>query len=98
MLRDEWQFGGFPIAEKGARREAFNLVLSMPAGTNEVAVLRAARDFAANEFGAPNSHQRNKRKIVHLVDSGQKTAADSARLFNFHPTVARLLARSRLTK
>jgi DNA invertase Pin-like site-specific DNA recombinase len=54
---------------------------------------------AASAAAAPNSHQRNKRKIVHLVDSGQKTAADSARLFNVHPsTVARLLARSRLTK
>jgi hypothetical protein len=39
-----------------------------------------------------------QKKIVHLVDSGQKTAADSARLFNVHPsTVARLLARSKPT-
>lgn len=49
-LKDEWQYGGFPIAEEGARREAFNIVLSMPAGTNELAVKRAARDFAASEF------------------------------------------------
>ena len=40
-----------------------------------------------------------QKEIVHLVDSGQKTAADSARLFNVHPsTVARLLARNKLTK
>ena len=51
-LRYEWQNGGFPIPEEsGSRREAFNIVLSMPAGTNELAVKRAARDFAASEFG-----------------------------------------------
>lgn len=49
-LRDEWQFGGFPIPEEGGPRQAFNIVLSMPAGTSELAVLRAARDFAAAEF------------------------------------------------
>ena len=36
-------------------------------------------------------------EIVHLVDAGDKTAADAARLFNVHPsTVARLLARRAL--
>jgi hypothetical protein len=50
-LRDEWRDGGFPIADEGQRKEAFNLILSMPAGTSEVAVLRAARDFARAEFG-----------------------------------------------
>lgn len=49
-LRDEWQFGGFPIDAKDDRRQAFNVVLSMPAGTDESAVLGAARDFAAAEF------------------------------------------------
>lgn len=41
--------------------------------------------------------QLQQMEVVHLVDSGQKTAADAARLFNVHPsTVARLLARSKL--
>ena len=31
-------------------RESFHLVLSMPEGTDELAVKRAARDFAAREF------------------------------------------------
>lgn len=53
-LRDEWMHGGFQIPEEGSKREAFNIVLSMPEGTSEVAVKRAARDFAAREF--PN-HQ-----------------------------------------
>lgn len=39
------------------------------------------------------AHQREE--IVQLVTSGQKTAADVARLFNIHPsTVSRLLQRS----
>lgn len=49
-LRDEWQFGGFPIPEESGLRQAFNIVLSMPAGTSELAVMRAARDFAGTEF------------------------------------------------
>lgn len=49
-LRDEWQHGGFAIPDEGTRREAFNIVLSMPAGTDPIAVKRAARDFAAGEF------------------------------------------------
>lgn len=50
-LRDEWQVsGGFRIPEDGTRRESFNIVFSMPEGTNELAVKRAVRDFAAREF------------------------------------------------
>ncbi len=49
-LRDEWQLGGFAIDENATSRQAFNIILSMPAGTSEVAVLRAAREFAATEF------------------------------------------------
>ena len=41
-----------------------------------------------------NAHQ--EQEIVHLVNSGQKTAADTARLFNVHPaTVSRLQQRSK---
>jgi hypothetical protein len=49
-LRDEWQYGGAPIPDESNVRDAFNIVLSMPAGTDERAVKRAARDFAAREF------------------------------------------------
>ncbi|MGD9817818.1 MAG: recombinase family protein [Desulfomonilaceae bacterium] len=39
-----------------------------------------------------NTHQQ--QEIISLVQSGQKTAADAARLFNVHPaTVSRLLQR-----
>jgi hypothetical protein len=50
-LRQAWGEGGYPIPEDSTKREAINIVLSMPEGTDELAVLRAARDFAAAEFG-----------------------------------------------
>lgn len=49
-LREDWAYGGFAIPEEGRTREAFNIVLSMPEGTDELAVKRAVRDFAAREF------------------------------------------------
>ncbi|ESQ92517.1 relaxase/mobilization nuclease domain-containing protein [Asticcacaulis benevestitus] len=51
MLRDEWKYGGFQVAEEGEVKDAFNIVLSMPEGTPALAVKNAARDFAAREFG-----------------------------------------------
>lgn len=39
--------------------------------------------------------ENQEKEIVQLVNSGQKTGADAARLFNVHPsTVSRLLARA----
>ena len=52
-LADEWRFGGSLIpddAEPGHRREAFNIMLSMPRGTDPLSVQRAARDFAQAEL------------------------------------------------
>jgi hypothetical protein len=49
-LRDEWRFGGFAIDDNTTTRQAFSIILSMPAGASDVAVLRAAREFAASEF------------------------------------------------
>lgn len=54
-LRDEWKFGLYGIPEESQRKEAFNIVLSMPPGTDRNAVTDAARAFAAAEFG--NNHQ-----------------------------------------
>lgn len=63
-LRDEWQHGGFQVVEEGTKREAFNIVLSMPAGTDPLAVKRAARDFASREF---ENHQY--AMALHTFDS-----------------------------
>lgn len=49
-LSDEWQVGGFPIADTSSRREAYNIVFSMPAGTDAIALHRAVRTFAKDEF------------------------------------------------
>jgi hypothetical protein len=51
QLRDDWQHGGAYIADEPGRfREAFHVVFSMPEGTDELAMKRAVRDFAAREF------------------------------------------------
>ena len=52
-LADDWRFGGTlidDIAEPGQRREAFNIMLSMPHGTDPLTVQRAAREFAREEL------------------------------------------------
>ena len=52
-LADEWRFGGSLIpddAEPGRRREAYNIMLSMPRGTDPLTVQRAAREFAQAEL------------------------------------------------
>ena len=50
-LADAWQFGGWGVPETSTHREVFNILLSMPPGTDRRAVRDAARDFAALEFG-----------------------------------------------
>jgi hypothetical protein len=52
-LADEWRFGGSLIpddGEPGHRREAFNIMLSMPRGTDPLTVQWAAREFAKTEL------------------------------------------------
>jgi len=50
-LTKTWQLGGWGIPDTSTRREVFNILLSMPPGTNRQAVRDAARDFATLEFG-----------------------------------------------
>jgi hypothetical protein len=72
-LRDlvwQWQYGGSYIAETSHRREAFNIMLSMPNGVDALTVQRAAREFAHAELGdhrwvmVLHDHQANPH--VHL--------------------------------
>lgn len=49
-LADDWQYGEVKIEETSNRREAMNIVLSMPEGTDPLAVKRAGRDFAEREL------------------------------------------------
>jgi hypothetical protein len=51
-LADEWRVGGSRIPEDAGpgRREAFNIMLSMPCGTDPLIVQKAAREFALAEL------------------------------------------------
>ena len=49
-LTDDWRFGGSLIDDVGFRREAFNIMLSMPRGTDPLIVQKAAREFAQTEL------------------------------------------------
>lgn len=69
-VRDDWRGGGIPY-ENGKKREAFNIVLSMPPGTDRPAVKNAARAFAAELFGNHQyvfaAHDDEKHPHVHLA-------------------------------
>jgi hypothetical protein len=69
-LAEQWRCGGSFIDETSQRREAFNIMLSMPSGTDPLMVQRAAREFARSELGdhryvmVLHDHQANPH--VHL--------------------------------
>jgi hypothetical protein len=70
-LGDDWQVSGAYVPEISARKEAFHITLSMPAGTDEQGLQDAVWAFAAKEFadhkyvGVFHGHQANPH--VHLV-------------------------------
>lgn len=70
-LVDQWRCSGGRIPERSERREAFNIMLSMPAGTKPEIVRNAAREFAKSELGnhrfvmVLHTHQANPH--VHLA-------------------------------
>ena len=49
-VAEQWRYAGSQIPQQSERREAFNIVLSMPRGTDPQFVLRAAREFAKAEL------------------------------------------------
>ncbi|MBU9597631.1 relaxase/mobilization nuclease domain-containing protein [Burkholderia multivorans] len=82
-LTDAWHLGGWGIPEESRRREVFNVLLSMPPGTNRQAVRDAARAFAAEEFGDGRryvfaAHDDEAHPHVHL--SVQVRGPDGRRL------------------
>lgn len=71
-VRDAWAKGKIGIPKEGERRrEAFNIILSMPPGTDRQAVKDAARQFAAEQFGNHQyvfaAHEDEKHPHVHLA-------------------------------
>jgi hypothetical protein len=69
-LLEDWRLGGSLIEDVSPRREAFNIMLSMPRGTDPLTVQRAAREFAKVELAdhkyvmVLHDHQANPH--VHL--------------------------------
>ncbi len=71
-VRDSWAKGKIGIPYEGEKRkEAFNIVLSMPPGTDRQAVKDAAREFAKEQFGNHQyvfaAHDDEKHPHVHLA-------------------------------
>ena len=99
-LERQWRFGGAYIGDVGHRHEAFNVMLSMPRGTDPLIVQRAAREFAKIEFAdhryvmVLHDHQANPH--VHLsvkVESkhGQRLNPRKADLQRWQETFAERL-------
>jgi hypothetical protein len=99
-IERQWRFGGAYIGEEGHRREAFNVMLSMPRGTDPLTVQRAAREFAKIEFGdhryvmVLHDHQANPH--VHLSvkaesKHGQRLNPRKADLHRWRETFAERL-------
>jgi hypothetical protein len=88
-IERQWQFGGAYIGEESHRREAFNIMLSMPRGTDPLIVQKAAREFAKTEFAdhryvmVLHDHQANPH--VHL-----SVKAESRRGHRLNPRKADL--------
>jgi hypothetical protein len=91
-LTKTWELGGWGIPETSTRREVFNILLSMPPGTDRQAVRDAARDFAALEFGDGRAyvfaaHDDEAHPHVHL--SVQVRGTDGRRLNPRHKDLQR---------
>jgi hypothetical protein len=102
-LVDQWRLGGSRIPEQSPRREAFNIMLSMPRGTDPLTVQRAAREFAQAELAAHryvmvlHTHQANPH--VHLSvraesKQGQRLNPRKADLQRWRETFAERLRSS----
>jgi len=99
-LVDDWRFGGTLIGDVSPRREAFNIMLSMPRGTDPLAVQRAARDFVQEELKdhkyvmVLHDHQANPHVHISLraeSKHGKRLNPRKADLQRWRETFARRL-------
>jgi hypothetical protein len=99
-LADDWRYGGRLIEDTSPRREALNIMLSMPRGSDPATVLWAASQFAKAELAdhkypmVLHDHQANPH--VHLsvrVESkhGQRLNPRKADLHRWRETFAKKL-------
>jgi hypothetical protein len=76
-VADQWRRAGSRIPETSARREAFNVMLSMPAGTDSRIVKQAAREFAKAELAnhryvmVLHTHQANPHVHISVRAEGR---------------------------
>jgi hypothetical protein len=76
-IADQWRFGGTRIPEVSERREAFNIMLSMPSGTDARVVRKAAREFAKAELAnhryvmVLHTHQTNPHVHISVRAEGR---------------------------
>lgn len=99
-LAEQWRYGGSLIGEHSPRREAFNLMLSMPRGTDPQCVLQAAREFARIELSDHRYvmvlHEHQENPHVHLSVraesmNGQRLNPRKADLHRWRETFAERL-------
>jgi relaxase-like protein len=88
-LVEQWRYGGSEIPTTSARREAINIILSMPRGTDPLTVQRAAREFAKAEFADHRYvmvlHDHQTHPHVHLSVRAESNHGD-----RLHPRKADL--------
>src|SRR3990167_3929264 len=76
-IADQWRLGGTRIPEVSERRGAFNIMLSMPAGTDALALRHAAREFAKAELAnhryvmVQHTHQANPHVHISVRAEGR---------------------------
>ena len=76
-IADQWRFGGTRIPEVSERREAFNIMLSMPTGTDARVLKQAAREFAKAELAnhryvmVLHTHQANPHVHISVRAEGR---------------------------
>jgi len=99
-LADDWRYGGSRIDDVSDRREAFNIMLSMPRGSDPLIVQRAAREFVQAELAdhkvvmVLHDHQANPH--VHISvraesKHGQRLNPRKADLHRWRETFAEKL-------
>lgn len=85
-LSDRWRYGGARIPEVSHRREAVNLMLSMPHGTDPALVLAAARAFARAELPdnlyAMVLHEHQAHPHVHLTVRTESRSGERLRTWS----------------
>jgi len=89
-LAEQWRHGGALIPEEGQRREALNIMLSMPRGTDPLFVHRAAREFAAKELVGHrfvmvlHDHQANPHVHISVKVAGRDGSRLNPRKADLH--------------